>query len=70
MLISYTCSLHLVEAFMSRVHCSSFMIVHIDLKKKKKKKKTDARLGNGQLVRRWCVIENQFDLSRCIIGHV
>ena len=27
----------------------------------------ETRLGNGQLVRRRCTIENQFDLSRCII---
>ena len=29
-----------------------------------------ACLGNGQLVRRGCTIESQFDLSRCIIWHV
>ena len=28
------------------------------------------RLGNGQLVRRRFTIDNQFDLSRCIISHV
>ena len=27
----------------------------------------DSRLGNGQLVRRRGTIDNQFDLSRCII---
>ena len=31
---------------------------------------TRTRLGNGQLVRRQCTIDNQFDLSRCIIWHV
>ena len=29
-----------------------------------------SHLGNGQLVCHWCTIENQFDLSRCIISYV